>query len=46
MQLPMIGRDLWRAAKEAQKLAEAGAGDPVGAERLGKAKIRAAPVTK
>ncbi|WP_105318215.1 integrase core domain-containing protein [Thermus tenuipuniceus] len=39
MQLTTVGRDLWRGAKEAQSLAEAGAGDPDVQERLRKVKL-------
>lgn len=46
MRLTTVGRDLWRSAKEAQRLAEAMAGDPVVQERLRKVKIWTASVTK
>uniref|UniRef100_UPI000FF8B6F4 helix-turn-helix domain-containing protein n=1 Tax=Thermus tenuipuniceus TaxID=2078690 RepID=UPI000FF8B6F4 len=39
MQLTTVGKDLWRGAKEAQTLAEAGAGDPDVQERLRKIKL-------
>ncbi|MFN3412894.1 MAG: integrase core domain-containing protein [Thermoanaerobaculum sp.] len=39
MQLTTIGRDLWRGAKAARRLAEAGADDPEVGERLRKLKL-------
>ena len=38
MQLTTVGRGLWRGARKAQRLAEAGANDPTVQDRLRKLK--------
>ena len=39
MQLTTVGKEVWRGAKQAQRLNEAGAGDPTVQERLRKLKL-------
>ncbi|WP_337870296.1 integrase core domain-containing protein [Meiothermus sp.] len=39
MQLTTVGREIWQGARQAKKLAEAGAGDPEVQERLRKLKL-------
>lgn len=39
MQLTTVGKGIWRGARQAEKLNEAGAGDPIVQERLMKLKL-------